>query len=77
MRLDIEGVDGDTDRVWEVLYEALEQAWVRIEASIMKDLVRSMERRVKAVIAADGWYMNHQVRIRARNLMYIHMVIVA
>ena len=59
MRPDIEEVGGDAEKVQEVLYEALEQAWVRIEGNIMEDLVRSMERRVKAVIAADGWYTKY------------------
>ena len=62
MRLDIEEVDGDADRVREVLYKALEQTWVRIEANMRRDLVRSMKRRVKAVIAANGWYMKYQNR---------------
>ena len=43
----------------EELYEALERAWTMIESEIMDDLVRSMERRVKAVIAADGWYTKY------------------
>lgn len=62
MRLDIEEVDGDADRVREVLYKALEQTWVRIEANMRRGLVRSMKRRVKAVIAANGWYMKNQIR---------------
>lgn len=59
VRPDIEAVGGDAEHVREVLYEALEQAWVRIEGEIMEGLVRSMKRRVEAVIAADGWYTRY------------------
>ena len=59
VRQDIEELGGDVDHIQEILYDSLEQAWVRIEGKIMEDLVRSMERRVKAVIAADGWYTKY------------------
>ena len=59
VRPDIEEVGGDVEHIQEVLYNVLEQAWVRIEGSLMEGLVRSMERRVKAVIAADGWYTKY------------------
>ena len=59
VRPDIEEVGGGDEHIQEVLYDALEQAWVRIDGKIMEDLVRSMERRVKAVIAADGWYTKY------------------
>ena len=38
------------------LYETLERAWHTIGKDLMKKLVRSMQRRVKAVIKAKGWY---------------------
>ena len=59
IRPDIEEVGGNVDHIQEVLYDSLEQAWVRIEGKVMEDLVRSMQRRVKAVIAADGWYTKY------------------
>ncbi len=59
VRPDIEQVGGDAEKVREALYEALERAWVLIEHKIMEDLVRSMEKRVKAVLAADGWYTKY------------------
>ena len=59
VRPDIKEVGGDVEHVREVLYDALEQAWVRIESKIIEDLVRSIERRVKAVIEADGWYSKY------------------
>ena len=59
MRPDIKEVGGDKEYIQEVLYNALEQAWVHIEGSLMEGLVRSMEKRVKAVITADGWYIKY------------------
>ena len=59
VRPDIEEVGGDVDHVREFLYDALEQARVRIKANVMENLVRSIERRIKAVIAADGWYTKY------------------
>ena len=59
VRPDIEAVGGNVDHIQEILYDALEQAWTRIEAKEMEDLVRSMKRRVDAVIDADGWYTKY------------------
>ena len=41
------------------LYETLERAWHTIGKDLMKKLVRSMQRRVKAVIKAKGWYTKY------------------
>lgn len=62
VRPDIEEVGGSKEHIQEVLYDALEQAWVRIEGSSIEGLVRSIEKRVKAVIASDGWYTKYQVQ---------------
>ena len=59
VRPDIEEVGSDVEHVREVLYNALEQAWVRIEGKVMEDLVKSIERRIKAVITTDGWYIKY------------------
>ena len=59
VRPDIEQVSGSAETVREMLYEALKRAWTMIEPEIMDGLVRSMESRVKAVIAADGWYTKY------------------
>ena len=59
VRPDIEEVGGNIDHIQEVLYNSLEQAQVRIEGKVIEDLVRSIQRRVKAVIAADGQYTKY------------------
>ena len=59
VRPDIEEVSGGVDHIQEVLYDALEKAWTMIDAKIMEDLGRSMERRVRAVVDADGWYTKY------------------
>ena len=59
VRPDIEEVGGNKEHIQEVLYEALEKAWTLVEPKIMEDLVRSMERRVRAVVDADGWYTKY------------------
>ena len=59
VRPDIKEVGGDKEHIQEVLYDALEQAWVRIEGSLIEDLVRSIEKRVKTVITVDGWYTKY------------------
>ncbi len=55
----IEQVKGDADTVRDALWDALEQAWHLIEDDILNDLVESMERRVQAVIKAEGWYTKY------------------
>ena len=56
---DIEKVGGNVDTVREALFEALERAWTMIPEDLMLDLIRSMQRRVEAVIAAEGWYTRY------------------
>ena len=55
----IEQVKGDADTVRDALWAALEQAWHMIEEDILDDLVGSMQRRVQAVIKAEGWYTKY------------------
>ena len=56
---DIEKVGGSADTVREALFKALERAWTMIPEDLMLDLLRSMQRRVEAVIVADGWYTRY------------------
>lgn len=59
VRPDIEQVSGDVHKVRDVLYEALDLAWTMIKGHEFEGLVRSMERKVAAVIAAEGWYTRY------------------
>ena len=53
---DIEKVDGDDDKVRKALLDALFKPWESIDMYCLHDLVWSMERGVKAIIASEGWY---------------------
>ena len=50
--------DGDKT-IEEVLFDALFKAWEFIDVEYLKELVRSMKRRIKAVIEAEGWYTKY------------------
>ena len=53
---DIDGVTESEDTIREALQKALEEAWILIDTKMMKDLIESIDRRVKAVIGVEGWY---------------------
>lgn len=59
VRPDIEEVYGDVDYIQDVLYNVLEKVWTLIDPKIIKDLVKNMEKRVRAVVNADGWYTKY------------------
>ena len=56
---DIDSVTGSDDKVREVLWKALEEAWTLIDVDMMKGLIESMDRRIKAVMDADRWYTKY------------------
>ena len=56
---DIERVEGNDEKIRETLFEALFKAWQSIDEYYLHDLVWSMERRVKAIIASEGWYTRY------------------
>lgn len=47
------------DESLQRLCEAAVEIWEEIESSMIKNLVRSMRRRLAAVIAAHGWYTKY------------------
>ena len=53
---DIEKAGGDDEKFRKTLFDALQTAWEQLDEYYLHDLVWSMERRVKAVIALEGWY---------------------
>ena len=55
----IDSVTGSDDKIREVLWKALKEAWTLIDEDMMKGLIESMDRRIKAVIDADGWYTKY------------------
>ena len=56
---DIEKVGGNDDKVREALFDALFKAWEDIDEYYLHDLVWSMEKRVRALIDAEGWYTKY------------------
>ncbi len=48
----------DEERL-EKLHDTLEVAWHLVNDDILQSLVDSMERRVEAVIKAEGWYTKY------------------
>ena len=56
---DIEKVTGGVEKVKEALSKALEEAWRLIEADLLEKLVRSMPKRINAVITSEGWYTKY------------------
>ena len=59
VRPSIDSVTGSDNTFWEALWKALEETWTLIDIEIMKKLIGKMERRIKAVIAVDGWYTKY------------------
>ena len=51
---DIESVTDSGDRVREVLWKAMKEAWALIDEEMLKSLVDSMERRIEACIQSRG-----------------------
>ena len=55
----IDLVIGSDETVREVLGKALEEAWTLIDMKIRRRLIESMNRRIKACIASEGWYTKY------------------
>ena len=56
---DIDSVTGSDDKVREVLWKPLEEAWALIYEEILRSLIVSMERRIEACIQSKGWYTTY------------------
>ena len=67
---------GGDDRVREVLWKALEEAWALIDEEMLKSLVDSMERRIEACIQSKGWYTKYYKYISQPNVLAIMYVII-
>lgn len=50
---------GNNDIVREVSWKALKEVWTLIDIEMMKKLIGGMERRIKVVVAAEGWYTKY------------------
>ena len=56
---DLKHMQGSKEEIMDKLYATLERAWHDIPESMLESLVRSMPRRVNAVIKAKGWYTKY------------------
>ena len=59
INLNIENVKDDDDDVRKTLFEALFKTWESLEDDYLHDLMWSMKKRVKAIIASEGWYIKY------------------
>ena len=50
---------GKTEEAYQALYNALNEDWNQMEQSLIDGLIKSMDNRVNAVIAAEGWYTKY------------------
>ena len=56
---DIEETDGSKEKIKNALFDVLKKAWSLTNEKSIDGSIRSMERRVQAVIAAEGWYIQY------------------
>ena len=56
---DIEQVSGLKENKQEELWKALFEAWQLIDNEILRMLIKSMPRRIAAVIKSEGWYTKY------------------
>ena len=47
---------GDTDEACQYLFKCIQEVWAEISAKRIEELIKSMNKRINAVIETDGWY---------------------
>ncbi|THC88494.1 hypothetical protein EYZ11_012063 [Aspergillus tanneri] len=55
----IEYCKGANEKKEDILWDALEQSWSQIREDIQDALIKSMKKRVEAVLEAKGWYTKY------------------
>ena len=50
---------GKTEEAYQALYDALNKGWDVMGQAMIDRLIKSMDSRVNAVIAAKGWYIRY------------------
>ena len=55
----IDSMTGSDDKIRETLWKTLKEIWTLIDEDMMKGLIESMNRRIKAVIDANEWYTKY------------------
>jgi biotin synthase-related radical SAM superfamily protein len=59
MFLDIINATGETEQDYKNVEEALSIAWDALPDSLFESLIKSMPRRIKAYIKANGWHTKY------------------
>jgi biotin synthase-related radical SAM superfamily protein len=59
MFLDIINATGETEQDYKNVEEALSIAWDALPDSLFESLIKSMPRRIKAYIEANGWHTKY------------------
>ena len=55
----IDSMTDSDDKIREILWKTLKEIWTLIDVNMMKKLIESMNRRIKAVINANEWYTKY------------------
>jgi hypothetical protein len=50
---------GKSEQDYQRLFTAIHDAWDSIDEEVVTDLIKSMDSRINAVIAAKGWYTRY------------------
>jgi hypothetical protein len=50
---------GKSEEAYQALYNALNEGWNQMKQSLIDGLIKSMDSKVNAVIAAKGWYIRY------------------
>ena len=50
---------GKSEETYQALYDILNEGWDQMKQSLIDGLIKSMDSRVNAVIAAKGWYTRY------------------
>jgi hypothetical protein len=48
-----------SEEIYQALYDALNKGWDAMKQSLIYGLIKSMDSRVNAMIAAKGWYTRY------------------
>jgi len=56
---ELETLTGDDDMVKECMVKALQEGWAALKDELLENLAMSMERRIQAVLKAEGWYTRY------------------
>ncbi len=68
---EVQDAKGESEQDLKNMEEALKKAWHIIPTSFFESLIESIERRIKAVIEADGQHTKYQTGVLEFSLIYL------